>query len=81
MNTFPEFTHLDMVPRNGVTVGVDTIARLSAEVVMILSGAHKREAFARIAGAEAYDPAWPATIVTECRRPRLIADADAAGAS
>lgn len=79
MSTFPEFTHLDMVPRNGVTVGVDTIAGLSAEVVMILAGSHKREAFARITTAAGYDPAWPATIVTECRGARLVADRDAAG--
>lgn len=79
MSTFPEFTRLDMVPRNGVTVGVDTIAGLSAEVVMILTGAHKREAFARIAAADAYDAQWPATIVTECRNARVLADPVAAG--
>ncbi|MDQ7877075.1 6-phosphogluconolactonase [Microbacterium sp. QXD-8] len=78
MATFPEFTHLDMVPGTGVTVGVDTIAWLSAEVVMILSGEHKREAFARITSAEAYEDDWPATIVTECRNPLLLVDRAAA---
>lgn len=78
MATFPEFTHLDMVPGTGVTVGVDTIARLSAEVVMILTGEHKQEAFARIARADAYDEEWPATIVTECRNPLLLVDRAAA---
>jgi glucosamine-6-phosphate deaminase len=78
MSTFPEFTRLDMVPRNGVTVGIDTIARHSAEVVMILSGEHKREAFARITAAESYEPDWPATIVTECRNAHLLVDHDAA---
>ncbi|QNA92369.1 MULTISPECIES: 6-phosphogluconolactonase [unclassified Microbacterium] len=78
MGTFPEFTRLDMVPRKGVTVGVDTIASLSAEVVMILTGVNKREAYARITAADAYDPDWPATIITECREPVLFADRGAA---
>lgn len=78
MNTFPEFTHLDMVPRNGVTVGIDTIAHLSAAVVMILAGEHKREAFTRISNAQGYEPDWPATIVAECRNAILLVDRDAA---
>lgn len=78
MDTFPEFTHLDMVPSTGVTVGVDTIARLSAEVVMILSGEHKRDAYARITAAESYESDWPATIVTECRNALLLVDSEAA---
>ncbi|MCL2514747.1 MAG: 6-phosphogluconolactonase [Microbacteriaceae bacterium] len=79
MGTFPEFTRLDMVPRHGVTVGVDTIARLSASAVMILTGAHKQKAFARITAARAYEPDWPATIVTECQDASILADACAAG--
>jgi glucosamine-6-phosphate deaminase len=80
MSTFPEFTRLDMVPVNGVTVGIDTIARLSSSVVMILSGEHKQEAFARISAAHEYEPDWPATIVTECRDAVLLVDRDAAAA-
>lgn len=79
MNTFPEFTRIEMVPRAGVTVGVDTIARLSREVAMILWGEHKREAFARITGTDSYEDDWPATIVTECRHAVLLVDRDAAG--
>lgn len=78
MGTFPEFTQLDMVPRNGVTVGIDTIARLSAEVAMILCGEHKREAFARISAADSYEADWPSTIVTECRNAELLVDREAA---
>lgn len=79
MGTFPEFTSLDMVPGHGVTVGVDTIASGSREVVMVVCGEHKRDAFARIAAAEAYEPDWPATVVVECKNPTLIADRAAAG--
>lgn len=78
MGTFPEFTTLDMVPTRGVTVGVDTIASLSREVIMIVSGRWKRAAFDRIVKAEAYEPDWPATIVVECKNPTLIADHAAA---
>ncbi|WP_433364104.1 6-phosphogluconolactonase [Actinoplanes sp. CA-142083] len=78
MGTFPEFTRLDMVPTHGVTVGVDTIATLSREVIMIVCGAHKHEAFARITAAEAYEADWPSTIVVECKNPTLIADHAAA---
>lgn len=78
MDTFPEFTDLAMVPRFGVTVGIDTIARLSAEVVMILTGANKQQAFARLTTAHEYERDWPATIATECRNAALLVDHDAA---
>jgi glucosamine-6-phosphate deaminase len=78
MGTFPEFTTLEMVPTRGVTVGVDTIASLSREVIMIVSGALKNKAFNRIVEASSYEPDWPATIVVECKNPTLIADRSAA---
>ncbi|MBU2670278.1 6-phosphogluconolactonase [Actinoplanes bogorensis] len=79
MGTFPEFTRLDMVPTHGVTVGVDTIAGLSREVIMIVCGAHKHAAYNRISRAGAYEPDWPATVVVECKNPTLIADHAAVG--
>ena len=79
MRTFPELTRLDMVPTHGVTVGIDTIAAQSREVVMIVCGPQKRQAFNRIATAQAYEPDWPATITLECKNPTLIADRAAAG--
>jgi glucosamine-6-phosphate deaminase len=74
MGTFPEFARLDMVPTRGVTVGVDTIAASSREVIMIVCGPHKHAAYQRIAAARAYEPDWPATVVVECKNPTLIAD-------
>ena len=38
MQTFPDFRSLDDVPRFGVTVGIDTIARHSRQAVMIVWG-------------------------------------------
>lgn len=74
MGTFPEFTRLDMVPTRGVTVGVETIAGSSREVIMIVCGAHKHAAYQRIAAADSYQPDWPATVVVECKNPTFIAD-------
>ena len=78
MGTFPELVSLDLVPRLGITVGVGTIADLSREVVMIVTGAHKRDTFRRLVAADAYDPQWPATVLTECPRASMVADAAAA---
>lgn len=78
MGSFPQFASLDEVPRHGVTVGIDTIARLSKRACMLLIGDHKREAFARITEALEYDPSWPATAVVLCRSAAIYADRAAA---
>ncbi|MGW5124202.1 6-phosphogluconolactonase [Streptomyces sp. NPDC004069] len=74
MGTFPGFASLDEVPRHGVTVGVETIVTHSRRAVMIVHGAHKREAVRRLTAAHGYDPAWPATLVTECADAALYVD-------
>lgn len=76
--TFPDFPNLEAVPALGVSVGISTIADLSAAVVMLVHGADKSMSFERLAAAVEYDPDWPATIITQCRNPRLFADAAAA---
>lgn len=77
--TFPDFRGVDEVPRYGVTLGIDSIARASKAVAMIVWGEGKRQAFARLSKARAYEADWPATIVVECREPALYADRAAAG--
>jgi glucosamine-6-phosphate deaminase len=80
--TFPSFGgDLDRVPGHGVTVGVSTIADLSREVVLLLHGADKATAAARLASAEAYEPDWPATVFVECHEPHFFVDATAAQAA
>jgi glucosamine-6-phosphate deaminase len=76
--TFPSLGTLDQVPRYGVTVGINTILRYSKSAVMIVHGAHKAEAAARLRSAEQYDPGWPATVITECSDPALFVDTAAA---
>lgn len=79
MKTFPDFRSIDEVPGFGVTVGIDTIARQSKRAVMIVWGEGKRLAFDRLSEAHDYDPDWPASIVTACRKPEILADKAAAG--
>ena len=72
--TFPDFRGLDDVPRNGVSVGVATIAEVSRRAVLIATGAERVQAVARIAAADRYDPNWPATILADCASPSLYVD-------
>lgn len=78
MSTFPVFASLDEVPRHGISVGISTIVDNSAQALLMLTGADKRDAFARIMAADGYDPSWPATAVKACRNYQILADADAA---
>ncbi len=72
--TFPQFKNLSEVPTHGVSVGLGTIARLSQEAALVMHGAGKRESARRVEAAEGFDPAWPATMVHECRRGRICLD-------
>jgi len=78
VSTFPKFKSLDEVPTHGVSVGLGTIARLSQEAVLVMHGATKRESARRVQASEHFDPAWPATLVHECRRGRILLDKAAA---
>ena len=76
--TFPGFASLDEVPSYGVTIGVATIAELSARAVLVATGSEKQYAVARLAAADGYDSAWPASVVAICRQGSVYADAAAA---
>jgi glucosamine-6-phosphate deaminase len=78
--TFPEFSDLTEVPRHGVTIGVATIAELSARAVLVVTGADKQQAVSRLAAADGYEPSWPASVVAACRDRAVYADQIAAGA-
>jgi glucosamine-6-phosphate deaminase len=77
--TFPDFASIDEVPGHGITIGIASIAELSKSVAMIVWGKGKQTAFRHLSAATSYDPAWPATILAECRDAELHADRDAAG--
>jgi glucosamine-6-phosphate deaminase len=60
--TFPAFASLDEVPREGVSVGLGTIADARA-LRLVLHGAGKRDAAERLLALDTFDPSWPASIV------------------
>lgn len=78
VGTFPGFGDLHHVPTHGVSVGLGTIAA-AREVVMVVHGAHKHEAFRRLVSADTFAPAWPATFVHTVRAGSILADQAAAG--
>lgn len=74
LETFPSFGTLASVPRHGVSVGVATITQ-SREAAMIVWGTSKALTLSRMLAANRYDPAWPATLVHECRTAEILCDA------
>jgi glucosamine-6-phosphate deaminase len=60
--TFPQFAGLDEVPTYGVSVGLGTIAA-AWTLRLVLHGADKRAAAARLLTLDDFDPSWPASIV------------------
>jgi glucosamine-6-phosphate deaminase len=79
LQTSPSFGSLENVPREGVTVGIATIAE-AREAIMALTGASKRLSLRRLVEASGYDPSWPATVIHECAVREIVADAAAAQA-
>jgi glucosamine-6-phosphate deaminase len=63
--TFPEFASVDDVPRHGVSVGLGMIGD-ARRVRLVLHGADKRHAAARLLALDRFDPSWPASIVHDC---------------
>jgi glucosamine-6-phosphate deaminase len=79
LSSFPSFGgEIGRVPRYGVTVGVATIAEHSRQAVMVAHGESKARTVCLVAGADRYQPEWPATILAECARPLLLVDRAAA---
>src|SRR5438477_24821 len=76
--TFPEFSSLEDVPEYGVSVGLGTI-RAARSVRLVLHGADKREATAKLLALEDYDPAWPASVVHVCADAEIWVDQAALG--
>ena len=75
--TFAAFASVDEVPTHGVSVGLGTIASARA-VRLVLHGAHKRAAAARVLELDGFDPAWPASIVHDCGDAEIWLDREAA---
>jgi glucosamine-6-phosphate deaminase len=76
--TFPDFAALDEVPEHGVSVGLGTI-RCARRVRLVLHGAGKRAAAARVRLLDGFDPTWPASVVHTCVDAQIWLDEEAAG--
>jgi glucosamine-6-phosphate deaminase len=74
--TFPEFGSVDDVPRDGVSVGLGTIAG-ARSVRLVLHGAAKLYAAEQVLARDRFDAAWPASIVHECRHAEIWLDLEA----
>jgi glucosamine-6-phosphate deaminase len=75
--TFPEFRSIDDVPERGVSVGLATIAD-ARSARLVLHGADKRAAAARVVALDESDPSWPASIIHDCREGEIWLDREAA---
>jgi glucosamine-6-phosphate deaminase len=74
--TFPEFRSVDEVPRHGVSVGIATILE-ARRLRLVLHGAGKREAVARLLELRRFDPVWPASLVRAHEDSRILVDKEA----
>jgi glucosamine-6-phosphate deaminase len=75
--TFPGFASADEVPEQGVSVGLGTIAA-ARRVRLVIHGADKREAAARVLALDRFDPLWPASVVHTCADAEIWLDEAAA---
>jgi glucosamine-6-phosphate deaminase len=76
--TFPEFGSVTDVPERGVTVGLATITNARA-VRLVLHGADKRAATARLLELDDFDADWPASVVHVCADAEIWVDRAALG--
>lgn len=79
LDTFPQFEGLSEVPLHGVTVGLGSISDLSRSATLVCTGSHKAATVRRVRTSDGFDPAWPATIIHECRGAEFLVDRAAAG--
>lgn len=62
------------VPKNGVTMGIETIASCSKKAILVLAGEDKHVALTKVGLETKYSPNWPSTIIHECKEGRIYTD-------
>lgn len=72
LGTFPQFADVAAVPEWGVSISPGSIMRLSRAAILLLPGAGKALALARVLNG--YDANWPASIVHLCQQPSILTD-------
>ncbi len=79
IKTFPHFAAVDDVPAHGVSVGLATITA-AERARLVLHGADKREAAARVCSLDSFDASWPASVIHACDDGEIWLDREAAEA-
>jgi glucosamine-6-phosphate deaminase len=74
--TFPDFESLDDVPLRGVSVGLATIGE-ARTMRLVLQGAGKRAATARLLSLDGFDKSWPASVVYDHSDAQIWIDKEA----
>jgi glucosamine-6-phosphate deaminase len=77
LKTFPDFGGLDELPEFGVGVGLGTIVEQSRRVVLVMTGAEKRDAVLRLRRCADFTSDWPASFIYRCRSPEILLDQQA----
>ncbi len=74
MKTFPNFKSLNEVPKYGLTVGLNTIASLSKNAILVMTGKEKKIAYKKIISLEKFDKSWPSSIIYKCKNKKIYID-------
>jgi glucosamine-6-phosphate deaminase len=74
--TFPEFASAADVPEYGVSVGLGTVVS-ARRLRLVIHGAEKREAAARVLTLDCFEAAWPASVVHACDDAEIWLDEEA----
>lgn len=76
--TFPQLRTVEEVPREGVSVGIATILA-ARRLRLVLHGADKRGATARLLAFHGFDPSWPASLIHAHHDAEILVDRAALG--
>ena len=65
---------LQNVPKYGITVGLNTISKLSKKVILVLTGKEKNFSYQKIISLKKYDKNWPVSIIYKCKNQKIYID-------
>jgi len=74
IKTFSNFNKLSEVPKYGLTVGLDTISKLSKKAILVLTGKEKKYALKILYNLNKFDISWPASIIYRCKKNKIYID-------
>jgi len=78
LDSLPEVTDFELVPRVGVSVGLGTIVKFSKETAIIMYGEQKQNVSKLLLDYNDFTPSWPASFIYRCRKGHVLLDKAAA---